>query len=134
MLPAHMFCAAAICELDRRAGTLEAWNGGIPDILIRHAAGELTRIPSMTLPLAADRFAPPQHATAVYRVARGDRIYAFSDGLIELRDGAQRMLGLGRLLDIARTAPPEAIFDRFLACIPDGAVRDDDVSLIEVIV
>ena len=44
------------------------------------------------------------------------------------------MIGFDCLLDIARTARPEAIFDRFLACIPDGALCDDDVSLIEVIV
>jgi serine phosphatase RsbU (regulator of sigma subunit) len=134
MLPANMFCAAAICELDRRAGTLEAWNGGIPDLVIRHAAGELTRIPSMALPLAADRFAPPSHTAATHRVASGDRIYAFSDGLIELRDPAQQMIGFDRVLDIVRTGGAETVFDRLLACIPEGTGYDDDVSLIEVIV
>jgi serine phosphatase RsbU (regulator of sigma subunit) len=137
ILPANMFCAAAMCELDRESGTLEAWNGGNPDVLIRHVAGNVTRIPSMALPLAADRFAVPSHTVAVHRVEPGDRIYAFSDGLIELRDRAQRMIGFDRLLAIARTGSAATIFDRFLDCIPDrsGATPyDDDVSLIEVIV
>jgi len=137
ILPTNMFCAAAICELDRASGTLEAWNGGVPDLLIRHVAGNVTRIPSMALPLAADRFSVPSHTIAVHRVERGDRIYAFSDGLIELRDRAQHMIGFDRLLAIARMGSAATIFDRFLDCIPDrsGATSyDDDVSLIEVIV
>jgi serine phosphatase RsbU (regulator of sigma subunit) len=137
ILPANMFCAAALCELDRASGTLEAWNGGNPDLLIRHVAGNVTRIPSMTQPLAADRFSVPSHTIAVHRVDPGDRIYAFSDGLIELRDRAQRMIGFDRLLSIARMGSAATIFDRFLDCIPDrsGATPyDDDVSLIEVIV
>lgn len=137
ILPANMFCAAAICELDRAAGTLEAWNGGNPDLLIRHVAGNVTRIPSMALPLAADRFSASSHTIAVHRVEPGDRIYAFSDGLMELRDRAQRMIGFERLLAIARMGSPATIFDRFLDCIPDrsgAASYDDDVSLIEVIV
>jgi hypothetical protein len=47
------------------------------------------------------------------------------------------MIGFDRLLHIARTARPEAIFGRFLDCIPDytGAIGyDDDISLVEVIV
>ena len=137
MLPVNMFCVAAMCELDRVAGTLRVWNGGNPDVLIRHGSGEVTQIPSAGLPLAADRFAPPSHPIIEHRVAAGDRIYAFSDGLIELRDRSQQMIGFDRLLDIARTGPAATIFGRFLDCIPDhtGAVGyDDDVSLIEVVV
>jgi serine phosphatase RsbU (regulator of sigma subunit) len=136
MLPASMFCVAAVCELDRASGRLEVWNGGSPDVLIRHAAG-VTQVASSGLPLAADRFTPPMHEISAHQVAPGDRIYAFSDGLIELRDRHQHMIGFERLLDIARTARPEQIFGKLLDCIPDytGAIGyDDDVSLVEVIV
>jgi len=88
----------------------------------------------LALPLAADRFAPPSHTIAVHPVAPGDRIYAFSDGLIEIRDQAQQMIGFDRMLGIARSGSASTIFDRFLACIPDETEYDDDVSLIEVIV
>jgi serine phosphatase RsbU (regulator of sigma subunit) len=137
ILPANMFCVAAMCELDRRGGKLQVWNGGHPDVLIRHGDGVVTRIPSMGLPLAADRFSPPAHPIVEHRVAPGDRVYAFSDGLVELRDRSGQMIGFDRLLDIARTGTAATIFGRFLDCIPDitGATGyDDDVSLIEVIV
>jgi len=137
MLPANMFCAAAMCELDRGRGVLRVWNGGNPDVLIRHASGAVTQIASAGVPLAADRYAPPSYPIVEQAVVPGDRIYAFSDGLIELRDRLQQMIGFDRLLNIARTARPEAIFGRFLDCIPDytGAIGyDDDISLVEVIV
>ena len=137
MLPANMFCVAAMCELDRRSGVLQVWNGGNPDLLIRRRDGELTRIPAGGMPLAADRFTPPSHPIVEYQVSPGDRIYAFSDGLIELRDASHRMLGLDHLHDIARSGTAQTVFERLLDCIPDrtGATRyDDDISLIEVIV
>ncbi len=137
MLPANMFCAAAMCELDRGRGVLRVWNGGNPDVLIRHVSGAVTQIPSAGTPLAADRYTQATFPILEQAVVTGDRIYAFSDGLIELRDRLQQMIGFDRLLNIARTARPEAIFGRFLDCIPDysGAIGyDDDISLVEVIV
>ncbi|HET7506611.1 MAG TPA: SpoIIE family protein phosphatase [Kofleriaceae bacterium] len=137
MLPPSMFCVGAMCEIDRRSATLQVWNGGNPDVLVRRTTGEVVQIPSTGMPLAADRFAPVSHPTVELAVAPGDRVYAFSDGLIELRDRTQQMVGFDRLAQIARAAPPEAIFGRMLDCIPDhtGAVGyDDDISLIEVIV
>jgi serine phosphatase RsbU (regulator of sigma subunit) len=136
ILPPSMFCAGAVCELDRRTGRLEVWNGGSPDLIIRHGTGEVTQVASTGMPLAADRFGRPVHATVAHAVAPGDRIYAFSDGLIELREGANRQAEFDRLLEIARTSRPEAIFGRLLDCIPDqtGAVGyGDDISLVEVI-
>jgi len=137
LLPPNMFCVAAVCELDRRSGTLQIWNGGNPDILIRRVTGEVSQIASSGTPLAADRYGPPDHAITQHAVAPGDRIYAFSDGLIELRDASNEMIGFDRLLAIARTSAPAQIFDRFRACIPGrpcAAGYDDDVSLIEVLV
>jgi serine phosphatase RsbU (regulator of sigma subunit) len=137
ILPANMFCVAAMCELDRRSGNLEVWNGGNPDVLIRHGSGLVTQIPSMGLPLAADRFSPPSHPVVVHQVSPGDRVYAFSDGLLELRERNQQMIGFDRLLGIARTGSAATIFGRLLNCMPDhtGAQpNDDDVSLVEVIV
>ncbi|HET9627735.1 MAG TPA: SpoIIE family protein phosphatase [Kofleriaceae bacterium] len=137
MLPANMFCVGAMCELDRKSGTLYVWNGGNPDLLIRHLDGRVTQVPSTGLPLGADRFSTPSHPIVEHQVSAGDRAYAFSDGLIELRDRHGKMVGFGRLLEIARTVAPQSIFGKFLNCIPDytGAVGyDDDISLIEVIV
>jgi len=137
MLPPNMFCVAAVCELDRRSGVLQVWNGGSPDVLIRRGDGTVTLIPSTSLPLAAERYAPPDHTIVAHDVAPGDRIYAFSDGLVELRDRAHEMIGFERLCAIARSGDAETVFDRLLDCIPDctGSVGyDDDISLVEVIV
>jgi two-component system, HptB-dependent secretion and biofilm response regulator len=137
MLPASMFCVAAMCELDRRCGRLRVWNGGNPDVLIRHTGGELTRIASSSLPLAADRYGAPVHPVVEHQVAHGDRIYAFSDGLIELRGPSREMLGFERVLTIAHGGSAETVFDRLVGCIPDvrgEATGDDDISLIEVVV
>lgn len=137
ILPSHMFCVGAMCELDRRTGVLQVWNGGNPDILIRHGDGRFTRIPSTGLPLAVDRFSPPVHPIVEHAVAPGDRIFAFSDGLVEHRLGLDDPLGLDRLLEIAQSGAAQTVFDRLVACIPDATGKvshDDDISLIEVIV
>lgn len=137
MLPASMFCVGAVCELDRKAGTLQVWNGGNPDVLIRHGNGDVTQIESTGLPLGADRFGSSPHVIMEHRVEPGDRIYAFSDGLTELQDRRGQMIGFDKLLDTVRHSEPAQIFGKLLDWIPDhtGAVGyDDDISLIEVIV
>jgi len=137
MLPPSMFCVAVLCELDRRAGTLAVWNGGNPDLLIRHASGAVTQIPSSGPPLAADRFHPAGHAFLWHPVWPGDRIFAFSDGLIEIRDAANAMIGFERLLDVVRGDDASTIFDRLVALIPPRVADvgyEDDISLIEVLV
>jgi hypothetical protein len=56
---------------------------------------------------------------------------------MELRDDDGAMLGFDRLLEIASTGAAETVFDRLLACIPETpgpGGRDDDISLIEVVV
>jgi len=137
MLPPSMFCVGAVCELERQSGRLQVWNGGSPDVLIRRGDGTVVEIPSTSMPFAADRYAPPQHAIVTCDVSPGDRIYAFSDGLVELRGRDQQLIGFERLRAIAQTGAPDTVFDRLLACIPDrvgAAGYDDDISLIEVVV
>jgi two-component system, HptB-dependent secretion and biofilm response regulator len=129
-LPANMFCVAAICELDRTTGTLDVWNGGSPDILIRSAAGAILAVPANSPPLAAERFGPPGHTVVRHHVAPGDRIIAFSDGLVELG-------GADHLRALVAADPVHDAYDRLVACIPTQRPPggyDDDISLIEVLV
>jgi serine phosphatase RsbU (regulator of sigma subunit) len=126
-----------VCELDRNSHTLQVWNGGNPDIVIRHGDGAITRIASTGTPIAADRFTEPSHPIITHDVAPGDRIFAFSDGLVEVRDRRGHMLGLDHLVDVVRSGEAGTVFPRLLGCIPEftGMLGyDDDISVVEVIV
>lgn len=137
VLPSNMFCAGAVCELDRNSHTLQVWNGGNPDILIRHGDGAITRIASTGTPIASDRFSEPSHPIVTHEVTPGDRVFAFSDGLVEVRDPRGRMLGLDHLIEVVRSGEADTVFPRLLGCIPEytGTLGyDDDISVVEVIV
>jgi two-component system, HptB-dependent secretion and biofilm response regulator len=137
LLPANMFCAATVCELDRRSGTLELWNGGMPDVLIRHPGGAVARLGSNDAPLAADRRRTVPFELMAVALAPGARIYALSDGMVESRDWAEEMLGVTPLAETLAAVHGEEAFDALMARwaihVGDGAV-DDDISMIEVIV
>lgn len=137
LLPANMFCTATVCELDRRSGLLELWNGGMPDVLIRHRDGAVARFVSNDTPLGADRHrVAPFEPTAV-ALEPGARIFALSDGMVESRDWAEEMLGVTALAETLAAATGDQAFDALMARwaehVGDG-VADDDISMIEVIV
>ncbi|HEY5790366.1 MAG TPA: fused response regulator/phosphatase, partial [Gammaproteobacteria bacterium] len=51
VLPADVFFAAVLLELDAAHSTLTVWNGGVPDVVLCHHDGRLTRLASDHLPL-----------------------------------------------------------------------------------
>jgi CheY-like chemotaxis protein len=135
LLPVHLFCAAAVCELDRERGTLQVWNGGLPGVVVRRAGGSLVRCPPRNLALAILRGERHEPELEHIEVGPGDRIYAYSDGLIESRDRDERMLGASAIEELLAGDDPDTIYDRLLARYQDHEHRrQDDVSLIEVAV
>jgi DNA-binding response OmpR family regulator len=135
LLPVHLFCAAAVCELDRARGTLHVWNGGLPGVTVRRADGTLVRCPPRNLALAILRGESVEPEIERLEVGPGDRIYAYSDGLIESRDQDGAMLGTAAVEAVLAGDGAETIYDRLLGLHQRHEHRrQDDVSLIEVAV
>lgn len=135
MLPAELFLAACLLELDVSGASLAVWNGGIPDVLIRDAHGKtLRRLPSRQLPLGVVDNAALDRSIELARLDAGDRIYVYTDGLTDAVNDDGEMFGderLSRCLTEGADDPYVllcATLDRFRG---DTAQRDD-ITLLEL--
>ena len=97
-LPTGQYLAACMLEWNPRLGIVRAWNGGLPDVIIVSGQGRgLARIPSRNIPLGIMGDGEVKHALDVRQIDHGDRIYLYSDGLIEARNKDGVMFGEERL-------------------------------------
>ncbi|MFT3694104.1 MAG: fused response regulator/phosphatase [Kofleriaceae bacterium] len=136
MLPVSMFFAAQALELDREAGTLTVVNAGCPDVVIKRANGDIESIESTEPPLGIMRGAVLPEPVVV-KVAPGDRIFAFTDGLVERCSEDGTLFGPERVRQLIGRATPEAAFEKLSSAWRDyapGTALADDLSIIEVIV
>jgi len=134
LLPISMFCTAVVCELDRRGGTLQVWNGGCPDVVVM-SASHVRYVPSTDPPLATRRRELRTHELVMVQVEPGDRVFAFSDGLPECRSPDGQMLGMGAVCHLVSEIRPPSVIDAVQALIlafTQGQPPDDDISMIEV--
>ncbi|MEO8842673.1 MAG: fused response regulator/phosphatase [Kofleriaceae bacterium] len=134
LLPATMCFAATVCELDRVRGTLRIVNAGCPDVLVRRTRGAVDIYPSAQPAFGITRGELVDASVTEITVSPGDRIYAFTAGLIE-RCGSKD--GNVRVRQLVAAARPEQAFAALSAawreCAP-GQALSDDLSIIEVIV
>ena len=137
VLPTGIFCCACVIELDFDHHTLQAWNGGLPDVfLLRQRNHQPERIASSSLPLGVsgnEHFDPTTH---IYEMEPGDRVFLRSDGIHETANAAGEMFGEERLEAIFhRQMPLEAVFDCVLQevnAFGGEGERTDDMSLVEL--
>ena len=109
LLPVSMFCTGIVCELDRRWGTLQVWNGGCPDVVVM-SDPDVRFVTSMDPPLATRRRQMRKHEIVMMTVEPGDRVFAFSDGLPECRSPDGAMLGMGAVYHlVSELRPPNVI-------------------------
>lgn len=134
ILPADIFLAACIIEVDLDDRSLLVWNGGIPDVMLKRGDG-ITALASTQLPLGilptSQLDADPERLD----IEEGDRVYLYSDGLIEARNHAGDMLGRERLIECIRACGSEPAFAAIGAMLRDfrgSAGQDDDISLLEL--
>lgn len=138
ILPVGFFCCAAAVDLapDRQAASV--WMGGVPDCYLLRANGQIIEtLSSRHLPLgvmSADKF---NDQMTEFSMARGDRMFLWSDGIIEARNSTGDMFGQDKLLNVVRNASsPEDVFSdiqRAVDAFVGGSEQDDDTTLIEVV-
>lgn len=137
ILPVGVFCCACMVDLSFRKRSAEIWVGGLPDVLVyRKQTREIEALPSRHLPLGVvdnDRF---KTETTVIPLDMGDRIFLWSDGIIEATNDQGEMFGEDRVRDvIATTEDQDGIFVAIENAVEKHAGRgeqDDDYTMVEV--
>lgn len=137
ILPPGVFCAACVVDLEPGEHQISAWNGGVPDVLVLGDGGDIhQRFISRHLPLGVvgdDKF---DTALECSEFNRGDRIYLYTDGVIEAWNPRGEMFGQERLEQfLLSNKNSENRFDGIrnglLDFIGDQS-HSDDITLIEL--
>lgn len=135
VLPTGRFMAAAFIELDSAQGQLAVLNAGMPDVLlVDHAREVRHRVVSTSLPLGVLPRGEFEASPELLRVEEAERIYLYSDGLVEACAADGQMFGQSRLEAVIAEAPGPRVgaireaLNRFLG----GMALMDDITLLEV--
>ncbi|WP_433771782.1 ATP-binding SpoIIE family protein phosphatase [Pseudomonas putida] len=135
ILPVDMFCCATLLNLSFQRQSVEVWNGGMPDGYLHSIAnGERTALKARHLPLGVLSPQTFDDRTEVFPMARGDRVFLLSDGVIDTCDANEQLFGVERLQQVfAANRQPDALFEDIEQALRDfrGEARDD-VSMVEI--
>lgn len=132
-LPVGRFVGAAVLCLAADGHHIEAWVGGVPEVLVLDPAGRVRkRFVSRQLPLGVVDSAPAVCEIETSQLERGEQIVMLSDGVVEAADAVDQPFGNTRLERTLEITAPSARLDavrRALAAHLGGAAAHDDMSL-----
>ena len=135
-LPMGKFLAACLMEYSYVTGLLNVWNGGIPDVIVVDSQTIKKRFPSTHLPLGVLGNASLDLSIESFQTAPFDRVYAFSDGIIETFNDKGDMLGPEKfesmLIEIPDLDQSMDYILQFIQTFQGNATQKDDISLIEL--
>lgn len=99
-LPTGRFVAVAAIRVDFARGSTEVWNGGMPDLLLLDADGQVCRrFPSVHLALGiADLGDPAMLAVEQVAWSAGCQFMLYSDGLMDAENAAAESFGTERVI------------------------------------
>ena len=94
LLPDDMFFAAAIVEINDTGKQIDIWNGGMPSLLLQDPSGKIVkRFESRHMSLGILECHEFESEVERYEMHIGERLVAFSDGVVELKNEQHDMLG-----------------------------------------
>ena len=111
------------------------WNAGLPDTIVFRGHRK-NRIPSCMVPLGILKNADTTSPATRFSLAPGDRLYIFSDGLIEARDAQHTLFGIDRLeAFLEQIATGEHDLNDLLTLLnayTGSSLHEDDITIAEV--
>ena len=137
ILPVGFFCCSVVVDLSFTKRNMSVWMGGVPDCyLLSGKNQELHILRSGHLPLGVltnDQF---DDSMTEHSMEEGDRLFMWSDGVLEARNAEGEMFGEDRLMSIfdqrhSDTDLFETIKSKVTEFIGDSE-RDDDTTLLEL--
>ncbi|MEP4892014.1 MAG: SpoIIE family protein phosphatase [Aliiglaciecola sp.] len=94
LLPEDMFFAAVVVEISASGEQFSVWNGGMPDLTIITPEGQISkRFISLHMALGILEVADFEDNIEYFNAQIGDRLIGYSDGVIELTNAEEHMLG-----------------------------------------
>jgi len=136
--PTSIFLAACIMELNYSTNTLTLWNGGLPDALVVGKNGGIKkRLKSNHLPLGILSNDNINLDVEIAELDSDDRVYIYSDGVIESFNPDGEMFGQKRFDDFFNNnyCSENAIekIGKKLNEFRGNSPQKDDITLVEVI-
>ena len=134
--PGLGFFTAVSVALDARAGTATFCSAAHPPLLLQRPGrpAELLAQPSLPAGIQAD----VAYESQTVELRPGDRVLAFTDGVTDVRTGADERLGVDGLRSLVEGMPPgeghrltellDAVLERCVSVEPD-----DDITLLSCI-
>jgi len=136
ILPSSHFCATTIFQLDMLKGELQVINSGLPDLLIvSENRGVTAHIVSNRLPLGIVEQDIGEFTPQFYTLHEGERLYAYTDGIVEATNASGEMFGINRLERTFINYGVNQWFDKIVEQVDLFQSKDyqrDDITLIEV--
>tara|TARA_R110000868_G_scaffold73009_1_gene212032 strand:+ start:2633 stop:4279 length:1647 start_codon:yes stop_codon:yes gene_type:complete len=133
LLPDDMFFAAAIVEINSTGKQIDIWNGGMPSLLLQNPSGKIVkRFASRHMALGILESHEFETEVERYEMHFGDRLVAFSDGVVELENEQHEMLGSEGIEHWLKAQPDinvEGILNNTLDYL-GSMQRKDDVTLV----
>ena len=137
ILPTGVFCCACFIEIDTVRNKLMVWNGGLPALLVyRENQGIIAQVKSSNPPLGILGPAEFDNSIEIVDIKPNDRIYIYSDGIIECENQNQELFGQERLDKcFMNNNAPDRLFDEIMESVSifgAGNPQSDDITIIEV--
>ena len=133
LLPNDMFFAAAIVEINNTGKQIDIWNGGMPSLLLQNPSGKIVkRFASRHMALGILESHEFESEVERYEMQFGDRLIAFSDGVVELENEQHIMLGdegIEKWLNSQPDINVEGLINKTTEYL-GSMQRNDDITLV----
>ena len=133
LLPNDMFFAAAIVEINNTGKQIDIWNGGMPSLLLQNPSGKIVkRFASRHMSLGILESHEFESEVERYEMQFGDRLIAFSDGVVELENEQHIMLGdegIEKWLNSQPDINVEGLINKTTEYL-GSMQRNDDITLV----